>query len=55
MNGAGPRDRAQLLDLLMLQGWTRAQTLCPDFSCIDPKERQLARGSRGGEAPCHAP
>ena len=28
MNGAGPPDRAQPLDLSTLQGRTRAQTLC---------------------------
>ena len=47
MNGTGPPDRAQPLDLSMLQGQTRAHTLCPVFSCKDPEEKQLARGSRG--------
>ena len=55
MNGAGPPDRAQSLGLWMLQGRTRAQTSCPVFSCENPEERQSASGSRGGEAPGHAP
>ena len=33
MNGAGPPDRAQPLDLSTLQGWTRAQTPCLAFLC----------------------
>ena len=47
MNGAGPPDRAQPLDLSMLQGRTRAQMPCPVFSCKDPEEKQSACGSRG--------
>ena len=31
MNGTGPPDRAQPLDLSMLQGWARAQTSCLTF------------------------
>ena len=54
MNGAGPPDKAQPLGLSTLQGWTRAQTPCPVFSCGSPEERQPARGSHGGEAPGHA-
>ena len=47
MNGTSPPDRAQPLDLSKLQGQTRAQTLCPVFSCKDPEEKQTACGSRG--------
>jgi len=47
MNGAGPPNRAQSMDLSKLQGWTRAQTPCPVFSCKDPEEKQPAHGSRG--------
>ena len=46
MNGTGPPDRAQPLDLLTLQGRTRAQTSCPVFSWKDPKEKQPAHGPR---------
>lgn len=55
MNGAGPPDIPQVLVLSMLLGWTRAQTPCPVFSCKGPEEKQLARGSRGDEAPGRAP
>ena len=47
MYQASPPDRAQPLDLSTQQGRSRAQTLCPVFSCKDPKEKQPARGSRG--------
>ena len=47
MNGTSLPDRAQPLDLSMLQGRTQAQTSCPVFSCKDPEEKQPARGSRG--------
>ena len=47
MNGADPPNRAQPLGLSTLQGHTRAQTSCLDFSCKDPEEKQPARGSRG--------
>ena len=47
MNGTGPPDRAQPLDLSTLQGRTRAQTPCPVFSCKDPKEKQPAHSSCG--------
>ena len=33
MNGAGPPDRAQPLDLSTLQGRARAQTPCLAFLC----------------------
>ena len=33
MNGAGPPDRAQPLDLLTLQGQARAHTLCLAVLC----------------------
>ena len=51
MNGAGPLDRAQPLDLSMLLGRTRAQTSCPVFSCNNPIERHLVLGSHDTEAP----
>ena len=54
MNGDGSPDRAQSLGLSTLQGWTRAQTSCPVFSCKDPKEKQPTRGScgHGGTRSC---
>ena len=33
MNGAGPPDKAQPLDLSMLQGRARAQMMCLTYSC----------------------
>ena len=48
MNGAGPPDRAQPLDLSTLQGRARAQTSCLTFSREGPEERRSARGSHGG-------
>ena len=43
MNGTGPPDRAQPLDLSTLQGRTRAQTSCQ--SLIMGRSRRAHKGS----------
>ena len=41
MNGAGPPDRAQPLDLSTLQGRTRAQTPCLAFLCEGSRRKTI--------------